>query len=144
MGMWKNRLRIVVVMVVWQISSVGMSADFIAGGQWEFSVKQDISGLPMGGSTVVYSECLSDPQPIPRSFIQASSCDVSSVKTLYHTVSWKMTCDTDNGRVYNEGKINFRDLKASGESRSYAGNTLGRDTTVRYKFTARRLGDCSN
>lgn len=140
--MWQNKL--LTLLLLWHVPAAVMSADFVAGGQWEFSVKQDISGLPMGIATVIYSECLNDQQPIPQSFLQASRCDVSSIKTLYHTVSWKMTCDTDNGRVYNEGKINFRDLKASGESRSYAGNTLGRDTTVRYKFTARRLGDCNN
>jgi hypothetical protein len=124
------------------IPMVAWSADFVAGGEWEFVVTQDISGLPVGNPAMHYQECLRDDQPIPKAFLQASSCEVASLKTLYHTVTWKMTCDTVNGRVYNEGKINFQSLKASGESRSYAGNSLGRDTTVRYHFTARRLGEC--
>jgi Protein of unknown function (DUF3617) len=131
------------MLLIWQVAAVVCSADFIAGGEWKFAVKQDVGGLPVDIPTMHYQECLRDDQPIPKAFLQASSCDVASVKTLYHTVTWKMTCDTVNGRIYNEGKINFQSLKASGESRSYAGNTLGRDTTVRYHFTARRLGDCA-
>lgn len=134
--------RAMCLLLTWQIPAAVLGADFIAAGEWEFAVKQDISGLPVENPAMHYQECLRDDQPIPKAFLQASSCDVASVKTLYHTVTWKMTCDTVNGRVYNEGKINFQSLKASGESRSYAGNTLGRDTTVRYHFTARRLGEC--
>ena len=142
--MWQHSLGVIVLLLSWQLTAAAAGADFVAGGEWEFSVQQDVSGLPVGIPTTIYRECLTDTEPIPKSFLQASRCDVASQKTLYHTVSWKMTCDTVNGRIYNEGKINFRDLKASGESRSYAGNTLGRDTTVRYRFTARRLGACAN
>ncbi|MBI3561784.1 MAG: hypothetical protein HY080_08720 [Gammaproteobacteria bacterium] len=116
--------------------------EFVAGGEWELTVQQDVSGLPVGLPTLIYRECLQQDQPIPKSFLQASECAVAEMKTLYRTVSWKMNCQTDHGRVYNEGKINFHVLKASGESRTYAGNVAGKNTTLRYRFTARRLGEC--
>lgn len=119
------------------------AAEFVAAGEWEFSVKLDVGGMPIEMGTMLYQECLSAESPVPRSFLQASECDIAGLKTLHRTVSWKMTCQTENGRIYNEGKITFHTLKATGQSRSYAGNSLGKDTTVRYNFTGRRLGDCA-
>ena len=111
-------------------------------GEWELAVKQDISGMPTGNPAVYYRECLSAESPIPKVFLSAQSCDVTYQHTRYHTVMWKMNCMTDNGTVKNEGNITFKDLKISGQSKSAAGDILGRNTTVRYSFSGRRLGEC--
>lgn len=131
-----------VIGIIIGVSLSLQAAEFVAAGEWEFTVKQDVSGMPAGVPELIYSECLTQDQPIPKSFLRASNCDVTEQKTLYRTVSWKMTCDTDNGKVHNEGKITFHTLNASGQSRSALGNVLGKNTTLRYSFTGRRLGDC--
>ncbi len=112
-------------------------------GEWELVVKQDIGGMPMGNPAVYYRECLRAESPIPKVFLAAQSCDVTYQHTRYHTVLWKMNCMTDNGTVYNEGSITYQNLKISGQSRSAAGDVLGRNTTVRYSFTGRRIGECA-
>lgn len=125
------------------VCAAPLSALEMMAGEWELVVKQDIGGLPTGNSAVYYRECLRAESPIPKVFLAAQSCDVTYQHTRYHTVLWKMNCMTDNGTVYNEGSITYQNLKISGQSRSAAGDVLGRNTTVRYSFTGRRIGECA-
>jgi len=120
-----------------------LSALEMMAGEWELEVKQDIGGMPTGNPPTIYRECLSAESPIPKVFLAAQSCDVTYQHTRYHTFLWKMHCSTDHGAVYNEGSITYQNLKISGQSKSAAGNVLGKNTTVRYTFTGRRIGDCA-
>lgn len=131
-----------VISILFCLSLSVAAEGFVAAGEWEFSVKQDVSGMPAGVPEIIYSECLTQDQPVPKSFLHATACDITELKTLYRTVSWKMVCDTDNGKVHNEGKITFHTLNATGISRSSLGSVLGKNSTLRYSFTARRIGDC--
>lgn len=115
----------------------------IAAGEWELSVKQNVSGMPAGIPVQKYRECFSDNDPIPTSFLQARNCHVEEQKILHRTVHYRVNCFTDNGSIVNIGKIRFGDFKIKGSSKTELGDVAGKTMVIRYSFTGRRLGECT-
>jgi len=115
----------------------------ITPGEWELTVKQNVSGMPLGIPTQKHRECFSDEDPIPTSFLKARQCDVMEQRVRHRTVYYKINCFTEHGSVINEGKIRFSSLKITGDSKSDLGDVAGQKTVLRYKFTGRRIGECS-
>ena len=119
------------------------SALEISAGEWELTVKQNVSGMPVGVPTQKYRECFSDEDPIPTSFLKARQCDVIEQRVRHRTVYYKINCFTENGSIINKGKIRFSSFKISGTSKTDLGEVAGRPTILGYKFTGRRIGECS-
>jgi hypothetical protein len=115
----------------------------ITPGEWELTVKQNVSGMPVGVPTQKHRECFSDDDPIPTSFLKARQCDVIEQRVRHRTVYFKVNCFTEHGSIINEGKIKFSSLKVSGDSKTDLGEVAGRTSVLRYKFTGRRIGECS-
>ncbi len=115
----------------------------VTAGEWELTVKQNVSGMPVGVPTQKYRECFSDDDPIPTSFLKARQCDVIEQRVRHRTVYYKINCFTEHGSVINEGKIRFSSFKISGTSKTDLGEVGGRPTILGYKFTGRRMGECS-
>jgi len=115
----------------------------VMAGEWEITVKQTVGGMPIGIPEQKHRECFSDSDPIPTSFLKARSCDVIKQKVRHRTVYYKVNCFTENGTIINEGKIRFSSLKISGSSKTDLGKVAGRPTIMGYKFTGRRIGECS-
>lgn len=111
-------------------------------GEWEFSVRQGIKGMPSAIGVTVWRECLSQEHPIPTLYLQAQSCDVLEQHAVYRTLRYKLSCYTEHGTITNEGKIHFGDMEVKGDSKSNFGDVAGRNMVVRYKFEAKRLGNC--
>ena len=115
----------------------------ITPGEWELTVKQNVSGMPVGVPIQKHRECFSDDDPIPTSFLKARQCDVIEQRVRHRTVYFKINCFTEHGSVINQGKIRFSPLKIVGDSKTDLGEVAGRTTVLRYKFTGRRIGECS-
>jgi len=112
-------------------------------GQWKLEVKQTVSGMPSGVPKTFYTECFTESDPIPTSFLNASNCSVMEQRVVHRTVHYKLNCYTEHGSIINEGKIRFGSFKISGKSKTDLGDVAGKTTVLRYKFTGRRMGECS-
>ena len=123
--------------------SANVMALEITPGEWELTVKQNVSGMPIGVPTQKHRECFSDDDPIPISFLKARQCDVIKQHVRHRTVYFKINCFTENGSIINEGKIKFSSQKISGDSKTDLGEVAGLATVLGYKFTGRRIGECS-
>lgn len=111
-------------------------------GEWELTVKYTVSGMPIAIPAEHYRECFTQEDPIPTSFLNAHSCQVIEQRARHRTVFFRLSCFADNGSFINEGKIHFSSMKIRGDSKTDLGDVAGKTTTMRYKFTGRRLGDC--
>jgi len=124
------------------IASYSYALDIVPG-EWDITVKHSVSGFPVGSPPQKFRECFSDADPIPTSFLQARSCDVIEQRVRHRTVYYRVNCFTENGSIINEGKIRFSASKITGNSKTDLGEVAGRPMVLRYKFTARRRGECT-
>ncbi len=136
-------IRYVFLLVVFFGLNSYVSALEVTAGEWEITVKQYVSGMPVGVPEQKYRECFSDDDPIPTSFLKARQCDVIKQHVRHRTVYYKVNCFTEHGSIINEGKIRFSSFKISGSSKTDLGKIAGRPNTLGYKFTGRRIGECT-
>jgi len=136
-----KRFNILLLSLISLSSSV--SALEVAAGEWEIKVNQYVSGMPIGIPEQTHRECFSDEDPLPTSFLKARSCDVIKQKVRHRTITYKVNCFTEHGSIINEGKIRFSSFKFSGSSKTDLGKIAGRPNTLGYKFTGRRIGECT-
>lgn len=129
------------ILLLLLISCPVFAADFTPG-QWEFSVRYTISGMPAAVPTQKFEQCLTEANPVPTVFLQASSCDVLEQQKLHRTLHYKVNCFTRDGTLVNEGEVRFSGGKARGKSKSDLGDVAGRNSVLRYKFTGRYIGAC--
>lgn len=111
-------------------------------GEWELEVKHAVSGLPIDNPPLHYRQCLTKNDPIPTAYLEANSCNILEKQERRRTVTWRINCFTKNGPIINEGKMTYRSLKISGRSKTQLGDVAGLPTTVQYRITGRRIGDC--
>jgi len=122
--------------------SISAQANNVRSGEYELVVKRSIKGLPSGIGSLEWRECLTQANPIPTQYLQASNCDVLESHMVYHTLHYKLSCYTDKGTFTNEGKLRFGNFRLDGKSKSDTGDVAGQTMVVRYKFEGRRIGDC--
>jgi hypothetical protein len=118
-----------------------LMASSFTPGEWEFEVRYTMSGVPTGVPEQTFRECLQ--QPVPTVFLQARSCEYLQVKQRGRTVHYRVNCFTENGTLINEGSVRYSGSNARGSSRSDLGDVAGRNSVLRYKFTGRYLGTCT-
>jgi hypothetical protein len=133
--------RILVLLLMLLLSNQLTALDMVEG-EWELVVKQNVSGMPVGIPATHYRECFTEADPIPTSFLNASSCDVIEQRVVHRTVHYRINCFTEHGSVINEGKIRFGSRKITGSSKTDLGDVAGKTTVLRYKFKGRRIGEC--
>ena len=129
------------VVLMFLLSSHVLAVDLVEG-EWELTVKHTMSGIPVSNPDEHYRECFTQDDPIPTSYLNASSCQILEQRSVHRTVYFKLNCDTEHGPVINEGKIHFTSMKITGESKIDLGEVAGRNSVLLYKFTGRRLGEC--
>jgi hypothetical protein len=122
------------------MTSSSMAYEFTPG-EWEFEVRYTVSGMPSNMPKQTFRECMQ--QPVPTVFLKARSCDYVQVKQRGRTVHYKVNCFTENGTLINEGSVRYSGSNARGSSRSDLGDVAGRNSVLRYKFTGRYLGVCT-
>lgn len=127
--------------ILFIINSAAHSLEF-PEGEWELEVKYNISGMPIANPPELHRECFSVEDPIPTSFLRARSCDIIDKRVRHRTVYYRINCFTEHGSVINQGKIRFGSFKITGSSTTELGDVAGKRSTLRYKFTGRRIGEC--
>ena len=132
--------RLYITVIFLGIPCVLMAGDF-QHGEWEFSVKYTISGMPVRVPTQKFRQCMKD-NTAPTVFLQAQSCDVLELSERHQTIRYKVNCFTDNGTLVNEGKLHITGGRMRGTSKSDLGDAAGRNSVIRYKFTGKYLGAC--
>lgn len=137
----RHTIRIIILSVLLSKSFLVMAANF-TDGVYEIVVTQGMKGMPGGMGSYRWRECLASDKPMPTKYLQAQSCDVLELKTLYRTVHYKLSCFNPNGSFINEGKLRFSGTQINGKSKSNMGAVDGESMVMRYKFRGRRIGNC--
>jgi len=109
-------------------------------GRWQITTEVKMANLPFAMPPTTYTTCLTQDDLVPEQGTQQekNGCKVTSQKVDGNTVSWTITCQTDQGATISNGSI------------TYAGDTFdGKITTeipgagtTEQVLSGKRIGDC--
>ncbi|MCJ7819850.1 MAG: DUF3617 domain-containing protein [Bacteroidales bacterium] len=121
-----------------------LGAAFAAGpnmnpGKWEITTQTEMTGMPMSLPPVTHTQCITGDELIPQSQEANNECQVTDIKVSGDTVSWKIVCSGQNGRMEGTGKITY-----SGDSMDGTMDMViqGAGMQVKNKLSGKRIGDC--
>ncbi|MEJ5377804.1 MAG: DUF3617 family protein [bacterium] len=127
---------------VFFLSLVFMAAEALAGpdvkeGLWEYTVETQIPGMAMKMGPQKHTYCLTKDNLVPQASEPGSKCKTVSQKVKGDTVTWKVECQTDQGKAVMDGTITYKGDTFNGVSKfSQAGMQMEQ------KLSGKRLGPC--
>lgn len=109
-------------------------------GRWQITTEVKMANLPFAMPPTSYTTCLTQDDLVPEQGIQQdnNACEITSQNVKGNTVSWTITCQSDQGAKVSNGSI------------TYAGDTFnGKITTeipgagtTEQVLSGKRIGDC--
>jgi hypothetical protein len=110
-------------------------------GLWEISTEIDMPGMPMKIPPMVYRQCLTKEDVIPKQGpAEQENCTYSAPKTRGNTVSWSMECDSPGGKTKSEGEITYQGRQFNGTMTMSMTGAVQMSGTNR--MTGKRIGEC--
>ena len=87
-------------------------------GNWQITTEMKMANLPFAMPPTSYTTCLTQQDLIPKQGMQQenNSCEVTSQKVDGDTVSWTITCRTDQGVTTSNGTITYAGDTFSGKN----------------------------
>jgi hypothetical protein len=127
-----------------------LAGQAIAGGQvnmkpgkWEITSAMQMPGMPAGmsGMSITQTQCLKDDAPVPEdpSPTQQGNCQTKDVRVEGDTVSWKMICDSEEGKITSSGRITYHGTSFEGAVQT---NIPGQNLEITNQLKGRWIGPC--
>jgi len=108
-----------------------------AGDEWELKTTMEMPGLPFAIPPTVVRQCIEDNKSVPYQEKKGEKCDTVYKNTSGNTLSWKVVCDSKDGK-----------MEMTGES-TYSGDTMDSKVKMKSKqgdmsmhMTGKKLGVC--
>lgn len=76
-------------------------------GLWEITTKVEMPGMPMQIPAITHTQCITKENAVPNSSQPNQKCKIIENHINGDTVTWRMECDTPEGKAKAAGKITY-------------------------------------
>jgi len=106
-------------------------------GQWEITTTTEMAGMPPQSMT--HTQCITSDNVIPMSKDANKECQVTDIKTRGNTVSWKISCGGQGGKMKGTGSVTYNGNSMNGVMDM---TIVSHGTKVKNTLSGRRVGAC--
>ena len=138
----KNRILLITLILVILLMAGPVGAGLnINPGLWEFTTETQMQGAGnMQVPSETHTQCITPDNLVPMSQSASQECQVSDVVENGDTISWKIVCGGQGGKMEGIGKVTYHGNTMQG---SMAMTISGTNMQVTNHITGRRIGNCS-
>jgi hypothetical protein len=76
-------------------------------GNWEVRMTMEMVGMPMPIPPQTVNQCVTKKDVVPDMSQRGQDCVVKEQKIVGDTVTWKMQCNSKDGKMDGEGQIKY-------------------------------------
>lgn len=106
-------------------------------GMWEITTQLDMPGMPMQMPAHTSRHCLTNKDMVPQQQQPGQQCKMLEQNVSGNTVTWRMECDTPQGKSTMHGRTTYTGNAMQGELRMRQGGT-----EMLQRISGKRVGDC--
>lgn len=134
-------MRKLIITIVFVLTSQGVFAgpDF-KEGLWEITSKMDMPNMPMTVPATTIKQCLTQANMVPDTSGQ-NNCSVDH-QVSGNTVSWTVSCQTEQGEMTGQGKMTYADESFDGKFVMNMPNSPMGAMQMTTKMNGRYIGSC--
>ncbi len=142
MGFWAGMAGGIFLLVA---PGLALAAVDMQEGEWEGTVvtTMEAEGMTMPPMTSTVINCLTKkdlvPNPNPD---QANNCRVLDQKVAGNTVSWRLVCEQEGGKMEGSGEMTYHGTSYEGTMKTTT-QAEGQTMTALMKLSGRHLGVCT-
>jgi hypothetical protein len=130
-----NLISIVISVVL--LIGVAWAGPQMNPGKWEITTKTEMAGMPPQSAT--HTQCMTSDDLVPISDDGKQECQVTGIKTRGNTVSWKIVCGGQGGKMNGTGSITYSGNRMNGIMNM---TIVSYGTQVKNTLSGRRIGAC--
>ena len=109
-------------------------------GQWQITTQTEMEGMSgMNIPPVTYSQCIRKEDMVPQNKDESQECQVTDIQEHGDTVSWKITCSGQNGKMQGTGTVTYKGDTMTGVMDMVIEEAGMR---IKNKMSGKRIGDC--
>ena len=136
--MTKKSIAVLIMLLICTTVAFCDSGLNIKEGEWEITTKMEMKGMPMQMPAYTHTQCLTKNDMVPNSSQQSDECKIKNITTSGGTVSWKMECDSGNGKTIGSGKVTYSGDTMKGTIKMEIPGQM----EMTSKMTGKRIGPC--
>ena len=106
-------------------------------GKWEITTGVEMAGMPPSSETHI--QCITNEDMVPVSSEGHQQCQISDITQNGNTVSWKISCGSEEQRMDGTGQVVYSGDTMEGVM-NFTFNAYG--TTMKNTISGRRIGNC--
>jgi len=118
--------------------SLAGSGPNMKDGLWEITTKVEMPGMPMKMPSMTHTQCITSENAVPDSSQPGQECKIFENHVDGDTVTWRMECDTPEGKASANGKIVY-----SGETFKGTIEMSMQGMKMLQQMSGRRIGECN-
>ena len=126
----------IVISIVLLIGAAG-AEPYMNPGKWEITTKTEMAGMPP--QSLTHTQCITAKDMVPMSKDANNECQVTDMKTRGNTVSWKISCGGQGGKMNGTGQVTYSGNSMNGVMDM---TIVSYGTKVRNVLSGRRIGAC--
>jgi hypothetical protein len=111
-------------------------------GEWEFTIKTEMPGMPMEMPPIKYAQCLTKNDTVPKQAEPGQECRMIDTKINGDTVSWVMQCRDKDTEIDSTGSITYRKSSFSGTVNVTINDPKEGRMQMSQQMSGRRIGPC--
>ena len=112
-------------------------------GKWEITSSMQIPGMPAGmpPMSVTQTQCLQKDELIPKDPgpTEQGNCQTQDIRFEGDTVTWKMICESEEGKIVSSGWISYHGTTFEGEVKT---RIPGQDMEIPTQLKGHWIGPC--
>lgn len=112
-------------------------------GKWEITSAMQMPGMPAGmqAMSFTHTQCLKEDELIPKDSgpTEQGDCQTQDVRIEGDTVTWKLVCDSAEGKIASTGRITYRGTSFEGEVQT---RIPGQNMEITSQLQGRWIGPC--
>jgi hypothetical protein len=135
--MKKHSIIFIVICFVTGLATAVLPAVNMQEGNWEMTIKTDMSGAQFKLPPMKYTTCITKDNMNPQKSQKNQNCKIISSKIEGSTYSWVSECTTKEGKMKSEGSITYRGTTMDGII-----TTITNKMKMKQMISGRRLGAC--
>jgi hypothetical protein len=115
----------------------------IKPGKWEITSSMQMPGMPAGMQAMSFThiQCLKTDDLVPEDPNPNSQgdCQTQDVRVEGDTVTWKMICESEQGKITSSGRISYHGTTFEGAVQT---RIPGQDMEITNQLQGRWVGPC--
>jgi len=134
------KILLIAMLCLLPVASASAGSGFQAG-EWEITSTTKMPGMPVSAPPITFRQCMQEEDSMAQQSSENSGCRMLEQQKTGDTLSWKVRCDSEQGRADISGRLTWSGDSMQGIT-TMTTDQGGQQMSITTRMQGNRLGPC--